>query len=88
MDDDSGETRGVDEVAGVGRDESELEWLVRGCLRVGTVGNVVFSCQLFCEIPMGSNLAVPLNILAGSNGMHRQNSMTLALLNYIKQQAV
>ena len=28
MDDDSGESTGVDEVAGVGRDESELEWLV------------------------------------------------------------
>ena len=27
MDDDSGETTGVDEVAGVGRDESELEWV-------------------------------------------------------------
>ena len=32
IDDDSGEQQGVDEVAGVGRDESELEWLVRGCL--------------------------------------------------------
>ena len=30
MDDDSGESTEVDEVAGVGRDESELEWLVRG----------------------------------------------------------
>ena len=33
MDDDSGKTTGVDEVAGVGRDESEFEWLVRGCRR-------------------------------------------------------
>ena len=36
MDDDSGESTGEDEVAGVGRDESELEWLVnlvRGCRR-------------------------------------------------------
>ena len=33
MHDDSGESTGVDEVAGVGRDESELEWLVRGCRR-------------------------------------------------------
>ena len=30
MDDDSGESTGVDEVAGVGRDESELEWLLVG----------------------------------------------------------
>ena len=33
MDDDSGESTGVDDVAGVGRDESELEWLVRSCRR-------------------------------------------------------
>ena len=33
MDNDSGESTGVDEVAGVGRDESLLEWLVRGCRR-------------------------------------------------------
>ena len=33
MDDDSGEITRVDEVAGVGRDESELKWLVRGCRR-------------------------------------------------------
>ena len=32
MDDDSGESTVEDEVAGVGlRDESVLEWLVRGC---------------------------------------------------------
>ena len=33
MDDDNGESTGVDEAAGVGRDESDLEWLVRGCRR-------------------------------------------------------
>ena len=31
MDDDSGESMGEDEVAGVGSDETELELLVRGC---------------------------------------------------------
>ena len=31
MDGDSGESAVENEVAGVGRDESELEWLVRGC---------------------------------------------------------
>ena len=31
MDGESGESRVENEVAGVGRDESELEWLVRGC---------------------------------------------------------
>ena len=37
MDDKSGESTGEDEVAltGVGRDESELERLVRGCQVVG-----------------------------------------------------
>ena len=34
MDGESGESTGEDEVADVGRDESELEWLVRGCRRV------------------------------------------------------
>jgi len=34
MDGDSGESTVENEVAGVGRDESELEWLVRGCRRV------------------------------------------------------
>ena len=33
MDNDSGESTEEDEVAGVGRDESEFEWLVRGCRR-------------------------------------------------------
>ena len=33
MDDDSGESAVEDEVAGVGRDESDWEWLVRGCRR-------------------------------------------------------
>jgi len=37
MDGESGESAGEDEVADVGRDDSELEWLVRGCQRV--VGN-------------------------------------------------
>ena len=31
MDDDSGESTGEDKVAGAGRDESESEWLARGC---------------------------------------------------------
>ena len=33
MDNDSGESVEEDKVAGVGRDESQLEWLVRGCRR-------------------------------------------------------
>jgi len=33
MDNESGESTGEDEVEGVGRDESELERLVRGCRR-------------------------------------------------------
>ena len=33
MDDESGGLTGEDEVADVGRDESELEWLVRGYRR-------------------------------------------------------
>ena len=34
MDGESSESMGEDEVADVGRDESELEWLVRDCQRV------------------------------------------------------
>ena len=34
MDEESGESMGEEEVEGVGRDESELEWLVRGFRRV------------------------------------------------------
>ena len=35
MDNDSGESTGEDDVVGVGRNESELEWLVRGCREAG-----------------------------------------------------
>ena len=34
MDGDSGESSVENGTAGVGRDETELEWLVRGCRRV------------------------------------------------------
>jgi len=34
MDGESGESTVENEVAGVGRDESELEWFAQGCWRV------------------------------------------------------
>ena len=38
MNDESGEWTGEDEVADVGRDESELEWLLLSCRRVAGSG--------------------------------------------------
>ena len=46
MDDESGEPTGEYEVAGVGRDESKLERLVRGCCR--EAGSTLCQHQAIC----------------------------------------
>ena len=49
IDGDSGESTVANEVADVGRDESESEWLVRGCRRVAvsTLNRLKLNCKLY-----------------------------------------
>ena len=84
MDDDSGESTAEDKMAGVGRDESELEWLVRGYLEIFSENlrgvNVLthtvhcIHCSVVCIAGMRPNntiIAIDLQRISQNNDIVR-----------------